>query len=93
MLCLERAGKTDAQPFGFGGGYERGEHLEGEVFEQRAGSLAHSIEHHSCGAELCRCLNRIETRQGIGENHQDQSDSGSFGRKEACGGFCFCVGE
>jgi hypothetical protein len=81
MLCLERAGKTDGQAFGFGGGYERGDHLEGEVFEQRAGSLAHSIEHHSCAAELCRCLDRIETRQGIGENHQDQSDLTSFARE------------
>src|SRR4029450_8101442 len=93
MLCSERAGKADGQAFGLGGGYEPGEHLKAEVVKQRAGSLAHSIEHHSCGAELCRSLDRIETRQGIGENHQDQSGSGSLGRKEARGSFCFCAGE
>ena len=60
-----------------------GKRIEGQVVQQRAPSLAGSIEHHAFCADPCRSSNRVEIRQGVGEENEDETDLGRLGLEQA----------
>ena len=73
MTRLQRAGQAYDQPLGLGGGDAVGEPHVGHVLGQRAGALAHRVEHHAVRADPGRERDGVEFGHGVGE--QDENDA------------------